>query len=92
MNGCKLTWSLFNTYIWQDLRNNSIGKHWWINPLCKINTSSKAYAAEQIDTDGDFSSTRVFPDVSFDSESSKENQLDIRYLSRNDRKQMNEWV
>ena len=29
-----------------------------------------------------FSSTRVYPDVSFDSESSKENQLDIRYLAR----------
>ena len=55
-------------------------------------TSSKAYATEQVDTNGDFSITRVFPDVSFDSESSKENQLDIRYLSRNDRKQRNEWV
>ena len=39
-----------------------------------------------------FSSTRVYPDVAFDSESSKENQLDIHYLSRNDCKQMNEWV
>ena len=39
-----------------------------------------------------FSSTRVYPDVSFDSESSKENQLEIRYISRNDRKEMNEWV
>ena len=61
-----------------------------MNALCQINTSSKAHVAEQVDTDGDFSSTRMFPDVSFDSESSKENQLDIRYVPRNDRKQMND--
>ena len=32
-------------------------------------------------TDGDFSSTRVFPGVPFDSESSKENQSKVPSLS-----------
>ena len=32
-------------------------------------------------TDGDYSSTRVFPGVPFDSESSKENQSKVPFLS-----------
>ena len=63
------------------LRNNSIGKQLWIITLCQINISSKAHAAEQFDTDGDFASTRVFPGVPFDSESSKENQSKVPSLS-----------
>ena len=49
----------------------------WINALCPINTSSKAHVAEQVNTDGDFSSTRDFPDVPFDSESSNESQSEV---------------
>jgi len=66
----------------------------WINALCPINTSSKAHVAEQVDTDGDFSSTRVFPGVPFDSESSNESQSEV--LSHQDvgnvRKKRNGWV
>ena len=60
----------------------------------QINTSSKAHAAEQVDTDGDFSSTRVFPSIPFDSESSKENQSEVPSHQDvgNVHKQRNGWV
>ena len=82
---CELTWSLLDTYLrhLEKLfqRKNKEGlfrnTQQWINALCPINTSSKAHVAEQVNTDGDFSSTRDFPDVPFDSESSNESQSEV---------------
>ena len=70
-----ITWHLLETS-WETFPAENKGvfrnTQQWINALCPINTSSKAHVAEQVDTDGDFSSTRVFPGVPFDSESSNE--------------------
>ena len=66
------------------------------------NSTEVPHTSAKIDTDGDCSSTRGFPDVPIDSESSKENQSEIPSLSiyqdvgtdlsRNVRKQMDGWV
>ena len=64
----------------------------------------KTHAAVQLDTDSDFSSTRMFPSVPSDNESSKENKSEVPSpspaiyqdigtdLSRNVRKQMDKGV
>ena len=66
------------------------------------NSTDVPHTSEKINTDGDCSSTRGFPNVPIDSESSKENQSEVPSLSmhqnvdtdlsRNVRKQMDGWV
>ena len=66
------------------------------------NSSDVPHTSAKVDTDGDCSSTRGFPDVTIDSESSKETQSAVPSLSiyqdvgtdlsRNVRIQMDGWV
>jgi len=61
-SGCVLTWSFLDTYIWHSLRKKTKNAA----EQDKMKQNKTKCSRTSLDTDGEFSSTRVLPGVRFD--------------------------